>query len=139
MVTLPQHAPGQLVCLGRALGKAGLQGRIKQHVDEPQHYQNPAEKAAIEYGWQLEVVWAETTNPAHRADLLREYHAVHGRLPGFERPDNGEFVKGPKHLFKESGAVGNPGWSAWHPMEKATVPDIPTAHGVYCIRAVPPT
>ena len=150
MVTLPQYSPGQLVCIGapqkstlRSL--AGRIGDAAKHAAYacPRCNLSPAEKAAIEYGWGLEVSWAETNDSvsaqAHRAELLREYAAIHGRLPGFERPDNGEFVRGNWQSSKKSGAVGNPGWSAWRWMEKATTDHIPTKPGVYCVRAVPPS
>ena len=97
-----------------------------------------AEKAVVECGWQLEVSWAETENrEACEAALLRKYHAAYGRLPGFERPDNGEFVRGNKQFPKQDSSVSPLTWDGWHPMEKATTDHIPTRAGVYCIRAMP--
>ena len=144
MVTLPQYSPGQLVyiCAPRKSNLYdSLAGRI-WGAGMPKGYLTQGERAAIEYGWKLEAEWAETADnasaQAYKTELLREHHDLHGRLPGFERPDNGEFVKGNEKVPGAKGGTGASAWSPWRSMEKATVSDIPTKPGVYCIRAVAP-
>ncbi|MDE2765305.1 MAG: hypothetical protein OXI25_02595 [Chloroflexota bacterium] len=145
---LAREAAWQLVYIGEGVNLHNrLSGRIDHAVKhtEGKPFEGKcllawAEKAVIECGWQLEVCWAETdTREAREAALLRAHHAAYGRLPGFVRSDNREFVRGNKQFPKQDGAIDGLTWSAWHPMEKATVSDIPTEPGVYCIRALPPS
>lgn len=141
---LPQYSPAQLVyiCAPR---KSRLYDSVAGRIwggGRPEGYLTEGERAVIDYGWRMEVCWAETRDSAsaqpHKAELLREYDAVHGRLPGFERPDNRGFVRGNKNRSAARGNVGALSWSAWHPMEQATVPFVPVGYGVYCIRALRP-
>lgn len=143
-----------LVDIGRARVKKvskGLRTRLDDKISDHQEnicrphsgsQLNHAAKAAVELKWRLEFSWAATGDnlsaTAHEAALLRSYKELHGRLPGFRRPDNGEFVPGNRVHPKDEGTVGLLNWSPWKPMEKDYISDVPKKPGVYRIRAVPP-
>lgn len=136
MATIQESVQEELVFIGTA--EKHLQFAIGKRIRLPGKFYGGAEKAAIESGRSLEVSWATTPTPeAHKAALVLAYKGHHGRRPGFERHDTGEWVRGIKLLIRKYGeAYDELVWSAWMPMSDNTIPCIPEELGVYRVRAV---
>ena len=144
-----------LIYIGRALLKTkslGLWSRLREKIGD--HLKNiasphsgsqldPAAKAAVYAGWSLEVSWATVRDDAeaeaYEAALIRCYKTRCGRLPGFTRPDDLEFVRGNKQTPRDRGNVGTLIWSCWEPMVEDILRSLPKQPGVYRLRALPPT
>lgn len=100
---------------------------------------NNAEKEALAQRKRLMVSWAELGSRdsafLHKAELLRVYKAIHGRLPGI-MGRNGKWVRGNKVLYKKTGQVGDLNWHDWLPMDDRSTADLaPEGPGVQRVRA----
>ena len=149
-LTIDASVEEELLYIGRALGTAGLQGRIGQRIDgvntpdiDLARYPSGAEKAAHKYGLTLEVSWAEISRKdvmAYEAALIQRYLAQHCCMPSFNPPSGQLPVLGNarvERLVVPPQELDRLEWSDWQVIRSITKRALPTNPGVYRIRACP--
>ena len=147
-LTIDESVEEELLYIGRALGAAGLRGRIGQRIDgvnapdiSLERYPSRAEKAAHKRGMVLWVSWAELPREsvkAYEAALIQRYLEQHCCMPSFKPSERGIREIGNarvEHLIEHPENLYNLDWSDWHVLYGMSKHIPPLEPGVYRITA----